>query len=146
AASVVEELGDQTENIHQIVGIIREIADNTNLLALNAAVEAANAGEHGRGFAVVANEVRKLARQSAASAEQIAQLLHQIQDNTRNAILAMRKGSHVVKSGTLAMANAGVAFEKILSAAESVSEQIQEISAASEELSAGSEKVAASIA
>ena len=85
-------MGDQSNQIGQIVDVIKGIADQTNLLALNAAIEAARAGEQGRGFAVVAEEVRKLAEQSSTSAAQIATLIGNIQRETERAVGVMEKG------------------------------------------------------
>ncbi|MGO4119067.1 methyl-accepting chemotaxis protein, partial [Rhizobium ruizarguesonis] len=88
-AHVVKGLGERSTEIGQIIEVITDIADRTNLLALNAAIEASRAGESGRGFAVVAAEVRKLAEQSQASAEQIALLIQAIQQETAKAVSTM---------------------------------------------------------
>jgi methyl-accepting chemotaxis protein len=145
SSQAVKELGMRSQEIGQIVGAITDIADQTNLLALNAAIEAARAGEHGRGFAVVADEVRKLAEQSRVSADQIANLITEIQEDTNRVVLAIEKGNAEVDSGIRVVEAAGEAFEKILNSVQHVADQIQEVSAAAEEMSASTEEVTASV-
>ena len=112
-ADVIEQLGEKSQQIGVIIDTISSIAEQTNLLALNAAIEAARAGEHGRGFAVVAEEVRKLAEQSRTSAGEIANVVVGIQQDTANAVKAMKEGVEQVKSGTGAVKDAGTSFEDI---------------------------------
>ena len=92
-------LGKRSNEIGEIVKIITDIADQTNLLSLNAAIEAARAGENGKGFAVVADEVRKLAEQSSTSAGQISQLIQSIQNETNNALSFMEDSTKKVSVG-----------------------------------------------
>ncbi|OAS23642.1 methyl-accepting chemotaxis protein [Paenibacillus oryzisoli] len=144
-ASMVQKLDQQSIEIGSIVSAISSIATQTNLLALNAAIEAARAGEHGRGFAVVAGEVRKLAEQSGASANQIIGLIEQIQEGTQEAVEAMNEGTREVHTGIVVVHEAGEAFQLILGAIDLVADQIRDVSAVAEEMSAGSEQVTASV-
>ncbi|MCL4516568.1 MAG: methyl-accepting chemotaxis protein [Firmicutes bacterium] len=145
SATVVQGLGEQSGRIGEIVDVITGIADQTNLLALNAAIEAARAGEQGRGFAVVAEEVRKLAEQSRQAAEQIANLIKEIQSTTTLAVHSMQAGSKEVATGMDIANAAGIAFNGIMSAVEAMVRQIQEVSRAAQELAAGSEKTVRSV-
>lgn len=127
SAEVVRKLGENSQQIGQIIEAISAIADQTNLLALNAAIEAARAGEHGRGFAVVAEEVRKLAEQSRDSAEQIKERIDSIQADTSEAVQAMEAGTDEVKSGTQAIREVGVKFREILEMVDGIQAQMAEI-------------------
>ncbi|RNB89731.1 DUF4077 domain-containing protein [Brevibacillus fluminis] len=144
-STVVKTLGERSSEISQILDVITGIASQTNLLALNAAIEAARAGEHGRGFAVVADEVRKLAEQSNASANQIAHLISEIQGEAHNAVGSMEDVNQDVNTGLHVVQVAGFAFQRISDAITSISEQLQENSAIAEQMSASSQEVAASI-
>jgi len=145
SAKVVAKLGENSKEIGQIVGTISGIASQTNLLALNAAIEAARAGEQGRGFAVVAEEVRKLAEQSQDASKHIAKLIHEIQGDTENAVIAMSTGSHEVKLGTEIVNMAGKTFDEIASLIEQVSNQSGSISIAIQQTASASQEIVLSI-
>lgn len=144
-SSIIEQLGNRSKEIGDIVTTITEISSQTNLLALNAAIEAARAGEHGKGFAVVADEVRKLAEQSQESAGKIEELIRKTQEDTEHSIQSMLNVVKEVQEGTIDVNEAGDAFKKILEAEIQVAEQIHEVSAISEQMSANAEEVSASV-
>ncbi|MGE7946104.1 methyl-accepting chemotaxis protein [Lysinibacillus sp. NPDC093688] len=144
SASVVKNLENHSVEIGNIISLITDIAEQTNLLALNAAIEAARAGDHGRGFAVVADEVKKLAEQSKRSAEQIATLISEIQQNTNRAVTVMDTGTQEVQVGMQVVKVAEEGFSKIVELIEQVSKQIQEATTVSEEMSSNAEQIYAS--
>ncbi len=146
SALVIEELGDRSREIGQIVEVINEIADQTNLLALNAAIEAARAGEQGRGFAVVAEEVRKLAEQSSSSAGRISGLIQGIQAETDRAVTVMHASNAEVTDGLNVSSEAGQAFQQILDVITEVNSRMQEISGANEQMAVTSQNVAPLVA
>lgn len=134
-------LGERSAEIGTITEVINGIARQTNLLALNAAIEAARAGEHGRGFAVVADEVRKLAEESSTSAQKITNLVHLIQQDTSQAVSAVKANSVETQNGMEVVTKAGHAFEQILNAVNKVAGEIQEVSAGAEQMAASSDEV-----
>lgn len=134
-----------SQKIGEIVSVITEITNQTQLLSLNASIEAARAGEQGRGFAVVANEVKKLAEQSSSSAKDISELIREVQSSTARAVQAMNSGVKDVEKGSELIDAAGQVFNRVTVAFQEISDQIQEVSAASQEMSAGTEEVSASM-
>lgn len=145
SSSAIEQLGRRSEEIGQIIGVINDIADQTNLLALNAAIEAARAGEHGRGFAVVADEVRKLADRTTKATEEIARSIETIQTETATAVQQMQLGTEHVAEGTELARQAGEALKGIVSGADEVAAMIQAIAAAAEQQSVTSREITAAI-
>lgn len=130
SAEVVDRLGERSKEIGEIVDTMAGIAEQTNLLALNAAIEAARAGEHGRGFTVVAEEVGKLAHESQESAEKIARLIKDIQQDTADAVDSMKSGREAVVSGARSVEELRSMFEEINGLVKSVSNQIQTVDGA----------------
>ena len=145
AAETVKELGNSSDKIGEIVQVIDDISDQTNLLALNAAIEAARAGEQGRGFAVVADEVRKLAERTTKATKEIAIMIKQIQIDTGNAVVSMTKGTEEVNNGTQLAKKAEEALNKIISSSVEVVENITQVAAASEEQSSAAEQISKNI-
>jgi methyl-accepting chemotaxis protein len=132
-ASSVETLGVRSAQIGSIVDVITSIADQTNLLSLNAAIEAARAGESGRGFSVVAEEVRKLAEGSGKAAEQIGELIKEVQAETAKALKYMEAGTNEVFIGAEVVGRTGDALRQITEAVTRTATIAQEIAAATSE-------------
>jgi len=144
-ASKVRDLGKSSDQIGEIVGVIDDIADQTNLLALNAAIEAARAGEQGRGFAVVADEVRKLAERTSKATKEIAQMIKNIQSETKRAVQAMENGTLQVQEGVESTSQAGASLHDIIRMAEQVGDMVTHIAAATSQQSASTDQVNGSI-
>ncbi len=128
SAQLIAVLGQRSDQIGEIIGVIKDIAEQTNLLALNAAIEAARAGEQGRGFAVVADEVRKLAERTATATSEIAAMISTIQLETGNAVTTMEKGSHDVNEVVTLANQAGQSLLNINNSVKHVVEMIEAIS------------------
>lgn len=126
-AEQILRLGEQTNQISRITGLVGDLANQTNLLALNAAVEAARAGEHGKGFTVVASEIRKLADQSKKSAEQINTLVLDIQKATNATVMATEEGTRTVEEGVGLAQKTGEVFNNLAVASSAAFESSQQI-------------------
>lgn len=124
----IKRLGESSQEIGDIVSLINDIADQTNILALNAAIQASMAGDAGRGFAVVADEVQRLAERSAAATKQIEALVKTIQNDTNEAVISMEQTTAEVVRGARLAQDAGVALEEIENVSSSLAELIQNIS------------------
>jgi methyl-accepting chemotaxis protein len=138
-------LGKQAEGIGQIMNVISDIADQTNLLALNAAIEAARAGEAGRGFAVVADEVRKLAEKTMTATKEVGDAIRGIQDGTKKNISNVERSAHTIEEATGLAIKSGESLKEIVSLVESTSDQVRSIATASEQQSSASEEINHSI-
>jgi len=137
----IKRLGESSQEIGNIVELIEEIAEQTNILALNASIEASRAGESSRGFAVVADEVQKLAERSAAATRKIEVLVSTIQTDTNEAVVSMERSTTDVVGGALLAENAGAALEEIEQVSHQMASLIQNIT----ETGRNQTKIAASI-
>lgn len=138
-------LSGRSKQIGDIVNVINEIADQTNLLALNAAIEAARAGEQGKGFAVVADEVRKLSERTAKATSEIGSMIGLIQDEIEKTVSSMEGVSRKVGIGVDFSFQAGEALRKIVGSVTDLQSMVQHIASATEEMSATSEEISRDI-
>jgi len=133
SADIVTGLGKRGDQIGEVIQVINDIADQTNLLALNAAIEAARAGEHGRGFAVVADEVRKLAERTTNSTQQIVESINAIRQETGRAVQEISTGASKVKAGVERAGQAGTNIRQIMACSHEVGDLVATIAAAAAE-------------
>ncbi len=145
SAQSIEKLAKSAEKIGEIISVIDDIADQTNLLALNAAIEAARAGEQGRGFAVVADEVRKLAERTGKATGEITQMIQGIQSETNEAVTSMEAGIKEVDTGRELTDTAGNSLNEIIQMAQRLTDMIHQIATATEEQSVAAEEISHSV-
>lgn len=140
-AKRVKRLGESSQEIGDIVALINDIADQTNILSLNAAIQASMAGDAGKGFAVVADEVQRLADRSGAAAKQISALIKTIQSDTNEAVTSMEQTTAEVVQGTRLAQDAGVSLGEIESVSKSLAEIIENISSTARQQAASAGKI-----
>ncbi len=131
----IKRLGESSQEIGNIVELIEEIAEQTNILALNASIEASRAGEASRGFAVVADEVQKLAERSTNATKKIEVLVSTIQSDTNEAVVSMERSTTDVVGGALLAENAGAALDEIEQVSHQIASLVHNISGSSKEQS-----------
>ena len=138
-------LGEQAQGIGQVIDVISDIADQTNLLALNAAIEAARAGEAGRGFAVVADEVRKLAEKTMAATTEVGNAIQAIQNGASTSIDGVERATKAVDEATMLAQESGAVLSEIVQIVEASADQVRSIATASEQQSAASDEITRAI-
>ncbi|MBI5561716.1 MAG: HAMP domain-containing protein [Deltaproteobacteria bacterium] len=143
---IIASLGGRSREIGNIINVINDIADQTNLLALNAAIEAARAGEQGRGFAVVADEVRKLAEKTMGATKEIGAMIKAMQDEMTRAIKSVEGEVTAVAYGVQYAGDAGDALREIVGKVDVVTSMNHQITTAIEEQSAVTEQISGDIA
>ena len=142
AAKLIHELEQQGQQIANVVQVIKEVADQTNLLALNAAIEAARAGEQGRGFAVVADEVRKLAERTSSSTQEISATIDAMKRSASNAVLGMEGVVDKVTQGVERSKKANTAIQQIGESSRATVEMVEEIASAIQEQGSATNSIA----
>jgi methyl-accepting chemotaxis protein len=145
SAANITSLSELSQRVGEIIEIINDIADQTNLLALNAAIEAARAGEHGRGFAVVADEVRKLAERTTGATSEVSDTLNRIETRVAEAVSSVQRVSTKVERGVDLSNRAGNELSTIVGSVDELQQMIQQIATAIEEMSATSDRISKDI-
>ncbi|MDI9561484.1 MAG: methyl-accepting chemotaxis protein [Pseudomonadota bacterium] len=145
SSRLIYSLGGRSTQIGEIISVINEIADQTNLLALNAAIEAARAGEAGRGFAVVADEVKKLAERTANSTSEIGGMIKSIQEEVKQTVSSMESVTKQVGIGVELSAQAGNVLGNIVAGVDELNSMVHQIASATEEMAATSEEISKDI-
>jgi len=138
----IKRLGESSQEIGNIIELINDIAEQTNILALNASIQASMAGEAGRGFAVVADEVQRLAERAANATKQIEVLVRTIQTDTNEAVVSMERSTTDVVGGALLAENAGAALEEIEQVSNQIASLVQNISASAREQTSAAQAIA----
>ena len=145
SAGRIQNLGQRSKEIGDIIGVIEDIAEQTNLLALNAAIEAARAGDQGRGFAVVADEVRKLAERTGKATKEIATVIESVQTGTHEAVNSMETGTQEAHTGMALAREAGIRLTEIVNGVQRVVDMIQHFAGSTKQQSEVSGQISSSI-
>jgi methyl-accepting chemotaxis protein len=145
SAGRIQNLGQRSKEIGDIIGVIEDIAEQTNLLALNAAIEAARAGDQGRGFAVVADEVRKLAERTGKATKEIVMVIESVQTGTHEAVCSMEAGTQEAHTGMALVREAGIRLTEIVTGVQRVVDMIQHFAGSTKQQSEVSGQISSSI-